>query len=97
MSDDEIAHFFYLLHRFCEQELDQWEFWQLDTKFSKVYMYMGRAPPGGHNLDAYIHIPAPSSQPTTRRTEARAPSRARQTVQPGQRARSVPVKRAKSG
>lgn len=35
-----------LLHRFIEKEMDQWERWELDSKFGKVYVSISRQSDG---------------------------------------------------
>lgn len=54
LSDDEYRTFFTLLHRFCQEELDQAETFAVPTKFGDVYVYLGREPLGPE--DAYTPL-----------------------------------------
>ncbi|KOT64109.1 hypothetical protein ADK43_06965 [Streptomyces rimosus subsp. rimosus] len=53
MSDAELEQFRELLRRYCAQELDQWEAWQLETPCGPVYVTLSRALPEGTDGSAY--------------------------------------------
>ncbi|KOX21887.1 hypothetical protein ADK67_24735 [Saccharothrix sp. NRRL B-16348] len=54
LSDDEYRTFFTLLHRFCEEELDQAEQFSVPTRFGDVYAHFSRDPLGP--ADAYTPL-----------------------------------------
>ncbi|MEV1120463.1 hypothetical protein AB0I91_35910 [Actinosynnema sp. NPDC049800] len=54
LSDDEYRTFFTLLHRYCEEELDQAEQFSVPTGYGDVYVSFGRHPQGPE--DAYTPL-----------------------------------------
>jgi hypothetical protein len=56
LSDSEMTQFFGLLHRFCEEELDQWELWALETKYGDVFINISRYPSQPGTEEAYRRL-----------------------------------------
>jgi hypothetical protein len=56
LSDDEFRTFLGMLHRFCENELDQYECWRLDTTYGEVYIDISRRPFPGASREAYDRL-----------------------------------------
>jgi hypothetical protein len=54
LTDDEYRTFFHLLHRYCEEELDQSDAFSVPTRFGDVYVLIGRYAIGPE--DAYMPL-----------------------------------------
>ncbi|WP_033441007.1 hypothetical protein [Saccharothrix sp. NRRL B-16314] len=54
LTDDECRTFFHLLHRYCEEELDQADAFAVPTRFGDVYVSIGRCAIGPE--DAYLPL-----------------------------------------
>jgi hypothetical protein len=61
LSDDEAATLAALLHRYCEYELDQFDFWKLRTVYGTVYVTITREPVARVSPQTYIELPASDS------------------------------------
>lgn len=57
MDDDDFQRLLGLLRRYCDEELDQWDMWRLESEFGDVYMYLGRNPTHGASPDDFVHMP----------------------------------------
>ncbi len=44
LSDEEYVDMLALLKRYSETELDQWDRWKFDTRLSRIYIDISRAP-----------------------------------------------------
>lgn len=62
-TEDEGRTFAELLRRYCELELDQFDFLRIDTSHGPVYIDFKRRLLGDVPHDAYRTLPPPSSTP----------------------------------
>lgn len=56
MSGAELAQLARLLDRYCELELDQWEYWRAGTSKYPVYVDISRAKPDNVADDHYFPV-----------------------------------------
>jgi hypothetical protein len=59
MSDDEIEELLRLMTRYCDLELDQWDYWRLPTKWGGAYVRITNQVPPGEPEDVYRPMTRP--------------------------------------
>ncbi|WP_299948415.1 hypothetical protein [uncultured Microbulbifer sp.] len=56
LSDAEFKQMLELLKRYVENDMDQWELWKFDAKFSKIYVNVSMKPSHPGTEEAYVDM-----------------------------------------
>jgi len=56
LTDGELEQLRYLLHRFAEHDLDQFDNWRLDTSHGPVFVMLTRELPQGWSAEAFTPV-----------------------------------------
>jgi hypothetical protein len=76
LTDEEFWLLLTMLRRYADTEMDQWDCWQLDSRYGKVYVRITRQLPEGESAQAFrtVQVPMVAEYRTGRFARTSAPA-----------------------